>query len=412
MRIEELSEQRALKSPDSVEKYLLSLIEDYFSKTDYTAPASREYVINQAVKRLKEEVDFETLGVLSIKLPDDEEPRTGAINISLEELGGEPIILDKKTAFNVPFGDTKNTACEGNDPRLSDARTPLPHTHRISDIQGINGIISSLDGKLQRIEEFKHEHTNKSVLDMLIYTGDKEYIDLEILDHLDDDIKLLIEDVINEIIGYKTEATQKVDAINTKIQDIKDRIETLHNFVETSNATNLSEAKEYTDERVAEVREIIDEALSHSVLKEDFERILGYAHNSYIFVGQGSIHIQQAFDIHNFSLIGGNPSHNNRFEFDIDPSILATVGSHDKTLYNCIFEPYILYGGYQQQLPYSFLKDGTKEDGYITLEFNLDTAKAILTMSSETLSLPVEVNDSTIIYKVYCEQKIDYTLGY
>lgn len=36
----------------------------------------------------------------------------------------EPIISDKKTAFNVDFGTTAGTAVEGNDERLSDARTP------------------------------------------------------------------------------------------------------------------------------------------------------------------------------------------------------------------------------------------------------------------------------------------------
>lgn len=36
----------------------------------------------------------------------------------------EPIITDKKTAFNVDFGTTAGTAAEGNDPRFTDARTP------------------------------------------------------------------------------------------------------------------------------------------------------------------------------------------------------------------------------------------------------------------------------------------------
>lgn len=36
----------------------------------------------------------------------------------------------------LPYGDTANTACEGNDPRLSDARTPTAHTHDVSDVTG------------------------------------------------------------------------------------------------------------------------------------------------------------------------------------------------------------------------------------------------------------------------------------
>lgn len=36
----------------------------------------------------------------------------------------EPVISDKKSAFNVDFGTTAGTAVEGNDARLSDSRTP------------------------------------------------------------------------------------------------------------------------------------------------------------------------------------------------------------------------------------------------------------------------------------------------
>ncbi len=41
----------------------------------------------------------------------------------------EPIINNKNTAFNLPLGVTGGTVCEGNDSRLSDARTPTTHNH-------------------------------------------------------------------------------------------------------------------------------------------------------------------------------------------------------------------------------------------------------------------------------------------
>jgi len=41
----------------------------------------------------------------------------------------EPVISTKNTAFNVNFGTTSGTACQGNDSRLSDSRTPTSHTH-------------------------------------------------------------------------------------------------------------------------------------------------------------------------------------------------------------------------------------------------------------------------------------------
>jgi hypothetical protein len=40
----------------------------------------------------------------------------------------------KNTAFNKDFGSAPGTVCEGDDSRLSDARTPLAHTHVKADI--------------------------------------------------------------------------------------------------------------------------------------------------------------------------------------------------------------------------------------------------------------------------------------
>ena len=48
--------------------------------------------------------------------------RLGISVTNINILGGEPLISPKLSAFNVNFGQEKNTACEGNDPRLSDAR--------------------------------------------------------------------------------------------------------------------------------------------------------------------------------------------------------------------------------------------------------------------------------------------------
>ena len=42
--------------------------------------------------------------------------------------------FSKNTGFNLNLGSTAGTVCEGNDSRLSDARTPLAHTHVIADV--------------------------------------------------------------------------------------------------------------------------------------------------------------------------------------------------------------------------------------------------------------------------------------
>jgi hypothetical protein len=46
----------------------------------------------------------------------------------------EPVISTKNSAFNKNFGSTADTVCQGNDSRLADARTPVTHTHTESDI--------------------------------------------------------------------------------------------------------------------------------------------------------------------------------------------------------------------------------------------------------------------------------------
>jgi len=47
--------------------------------------------------------------------------------------GGGTLAADR--TFNVAYGTAAGTACEGDDARLSDARTPTAHTHALSDIQ-------------------------------------------------------------------------------------------------------------------------------------------------------------------------------------------------------------------------------------------------------------------------------------
>jgi len=43
--------------------------------------------------------------------------------------------LSANRTFAVSYGTSAGTACEGNDSRLSDARTPTAHTHALADIQ-------------------------------------------------------------------------------------------------------------------------------------------------------------------------------------------------------------------------------------------------------------------------------------
>ena len=106
MRMEELSDSRYIKNTDTVERYLLNLVQEYFKNSNIAPTTSKEYIIKRAVERMREEISYDSIGVLSITLPDGEK-RTGAITITLEDLNGEPLISPKYSAFNVNFGNEK-----------------------------------------------------------------------------------------------------------------------------------------------------------------------------------------------------------------------------------------------------------------------------------------------------------------
>ena len=59
-------------------------------------------------------------------------------------LNEKEYMFSKNTAFNRNFGTTSGTVCQGNDSRLSDARTPTTHAHTVSDVSGLE---TALGGK-------------------------------------------------------------------------------------------------------------------------------------------------------------------------------------------------------------------------------------------------------------------------
>ena len=64
-------------------------------------------------------------------------------NLTPVNIGAEPAFT-KNTAFNKNFGSVADTICQGNDSRLSDARTPLSHVHGNITNQGAIGTTANL----------------------------------------------------------------------------------------------------------------------------------------------------------------------------------------------------------------------------------------------------------------------------
>lgn len=247
MRLEDLEKESYIKSADSVERYLLDIIRQFFVDHVTVPETSRESFIIDALEMMKSEFDFEGLGVLSITLPSGE-TRVGNVTITLDDLNGEPQIPVKYSAFNVNFGDKANTACEGNDPRLSDARVPIAHTHQISEIYGLEGILNTINARIGSIDSLAHSHTNKNVLDKLVYTGTKSIIDLTIIDTLEDEVRDAINDVNARIAACCSEVEAAIEDINNKIENLNNRVDDLITYVNNQNAIYLNDLKAYVDD--------------------------------------------------------------------------------------------------------------------------------------------------------------------
>lgn len=343
MRMEELAESQYLKTTDQVEKYLLNLIRLYFAHSNTAQPESREYIIQRAVERMKEEITFDNMGVFSITLPSGE-VRVGAVTLTLEDLGGEPLISPKKSAFNVPFGNEQNTACEGNDPRLSDAREPLPHTHAISEVNGLEGQLSTLEGLLNRGLRMSHTHDNKNVLDMLTYSGTKTVIDLADLEKIQEEIERIINEIYDELVRHKQEIQDKIAEISTKIDEVRQKVDDLKDYILQQNRQWYDEAKRYTDDKVADAENTINAELANYIKKEQVEPIVEIANKAYILAGQV---------VTNFDDIVPHTPKDVTSSSDVYQNMLL-----NNELSNAIIECKIRADGVTYMMPYIIMNDG------------------------------------------------------
>jgi hypothetical protein len=402
--MEELADNRFIKGTDTVERYLLNLVQEYFKTANIASTTSREYVIKKAVERMKEEVTFDSVGVLSITLPDGE-VRTGAVTITLEDLNGEPLISPKFTAFNVNFGSEAKTACEGDDPRLSDARKPLEHEHKASDIVGLEGILSTITCKIERVDEFIHEHKNSKVLDMLVYTGNNSVIDLTLLDTLEDKLQKIIDKIRDEIIAYKEEAAKKVSDINKDIQDVKNQISDLKQYILNTNKEYYQLSKKYTDDSIKDTKDKIDAVLETLVTSVMLQDTLKVVNNTYTFAGS------MEFDINTVIDFSGNKKQEKII--DISSSILAELTGRKQSLKDCQIEIYLQYIDTTGKkvygtLPYIMFNNNIV-DGSIQIGTLYDTNQMVITFDSNSMNVPHAIKDATILYSVYSKQEV--TLG-
>ena len=104
------------------------------------AKNGKAHVIEMANRASVQKLAGESLSGLTDRLDNHESGlNTNAHGISniaglQAGLNSKEPVFSKNTGFNKNFGSTTGTVCEGNDSRLSDARTPVSHHHTISSV--------------------------------------------------------------------------------------------------------------------------------------------------------------------------------------------------------------------------------------------------------------------------------------
>lgn len=267
MRMEELANNNFIKGTDSVERYLLDIIKQYFSSNNIDDD-SREYIIKKAVEQMKEELNIDNAGVVSVN------GKTGEVTITLESLGGEPLISPKLSAFNVNFGSEENTACMGNDPRLSDDRHPLPHTHKMSEINGLEGEISSIKNSINMLGNKTHKHDNLKVLNMLIYSGTKTEIDLTLLDTAEEKINTEISKVDESITDTQTKTNNLITEITNELNQYQTDYNNIKTYIDDKDNELKTEVETYCDTVLQTKKNEIDIELNKKINKTQLNSVI------------------------------------------------------------------------------------------------------------------------------------------
>lgn len=375
MRMEELSESVYLKQADTVESYLLGLVEEYFKVTERTPASSMERVVERCMARIDEELEYDGVGVTGIMLEGDTEPRIGSVRITKEEIGAEPLITDKRTAFNVDFGNTNNTACAGDDPRLSDKRMPLDHDHEMSDIQGLEGRLSTIDGKISRLLNSAHEHWNMTVLDRLVYSGSRERIDLKDFEDLENSISDRESLIRQNVDSAKEDILDLIDNINRSTANISETCNEVYQYITENSERLLAEANAQSDTNHAAAVSEINEALEDYATRDDIAEL--NAIMSEIYFPVGSMEILSS-DYCNFD--DGMDIYE---EIDIRQDLLDEVTARGQNLDDCLFQFMITYRSDNktkvQHMPYIMLaEEKDRVTGFYSAAVNTETAKLIL----------------------------------
>lgn len=307
MRMEELADNNFIKGTDSVERYLLDIIKQYFSSNNIDDD-SREYIIKKAVERMKSELNIDNAGVVSVN------GKTGDVTITLDSLGGEPLISPKLSAFNVNFGTEENTACEGNDPRLSDSRHPLQHIHEISEINGLGGELSSINNNINLLVNKTHKHDNLDILNKIMYSGNKiEKVDLILLENIEDNLNEETTKINDTILDIKTKTEDLINNTTNELNQYKIDYNNIKTNISNNDDTIKSEVMDHCDTVLEEKKDEINTEISNKITKTQLNSIINSLN-------------QQFSIIYETNITGFITSNNNSITYDLTlPSNVITA---------------------------------------------------------------------------------------
>lgn len=266
-----------IKQQDKVESYLLRIIHRYFDIQNNNSKESVEAIIVESLARLKQTILTNNGFIFSLN------DQTGNVILSINALRGEEV-FDKQSAFNKDFGLIENTICQGDDKRLYDNRLPLKHQHTIADIKDLMFIIN------QNIT-IMHKHYNKDILDLISYTGERTSIDLILLDFLESNVNEYIKTLEFHNTEVKSYGYKAIKILEDYLKSIANYLEQAKTLIETS-INWLDNFKKNLNTKISSLNSYGDELLNSILNKEQLDAINNHISNTYCFICDGEIPIQ------------------------------------------------------------------------------------------------------------------------
>lgn len=393
MRMEELNDNNYIKGTDSVERYLLDIIKSFFNSAGIDQEASKEYVIKKAVERMKEELVIDNAGVVTVN------GKTGVVTITLKDLGGEPLIVEKKTAFNVDFGTEAGTAAKGDDPRLNNSRRPLPHRHDISEINGLEGQLSSINTKADKVSGLGHKHENGEVLAILTYTGSKPVIDLTLLDTLEQDVLDVSNDIGQRISDLQTLIASKAQEADDLSNNYASTIEELYRYADNEDDALETLLINKIDTDIQTLSSNLSESMINKVEVSEVNEAINILNYTFSHIGEEEINLNSFLTIESSGVI----THTHTVSQEIDDAI------SELNILNCQFETYLQYTDpdtsklVTTQLPFIEISNNAVN---CIVSVDVINNKNISIKVSATDIVPAHIQSAKLIYRVFAVKDV------